>query len=157
MCLFDKRCGGEPKHVFKPGKKKGSSWIGGLTANADGNFAIVADGAGNLYSVHVPTGDVVASAKLPFAPAVLRMANDEVYCGGADGEQNQLLRFDIECESRGHIDTSASGTYAMAIHPITQVAASAGYSVAKSGYSDTREVVDVYLALPVRSFSMAVT
>lgn len=135
-------------------------WIASVVTDADGSFAMVGDGSGKLISFHVASGSLLGTADLAMVPSALQTIGTEVYCGAVDkspSAEKMLYRFDMQCNPVGTAQTSAAGTYAIAMHEQTSVTATGGYSFTQSGHCGFDEIVDVYLKPPLRSFSMTVT
>jgi WD40 repeat protein len=163
--VYDRRAGKEPQRQFDMRKLTGArqrAWVGCVATDTDGGFVVCGDGNRNLTSVHLSSGCVLGSTSLDYVPNALVYRDGELYCGGADKiEQvvpdehtcNILHRYDIECNQVGTSPVSSSGVYALASHPQSKSMAASGYST-RHRWHDAAELIDVYVAPPVQSFTM---
>jgi WD40 repeat protein len=160
--LYDRRAGDAPQRFFHMRKLTAAtqhSWVGCITTDADGTFMVCGDGNRNLTTVHVASGQVLATSNLDFVPNALVHRGGELFCGGGDrltqegDESGKLYRFNLQCHAIGSSEVSASGVYALASHAPSGCMAAAGYST-RGRWHDAAELIDVYVRPPVRSFHM---
>lgn len=158
--LYDQRAGSNPQRLFCTRKLTGAkqhAWIGCVAADTDGSFIVCGDGNRHLTSIHVASGAVLGSQKLDFVPNTLVHRAGEFYCGGGDDVKRandkcgNLYRFNLECESVGTAEVSASGVYALSSSKNSGYMAAAGYS-RRGRWHDGAQLIDVYVKPPVRSF-----
>lgn len=160
--IYDRRAGKDPQRNFRLRALTGSSqdaWVGCVASDPDGSFLVCGDGNKNLTSIHVASGSVLGTTKLDYVPNAMVYEGGKVYCGGGDqllredGQSGKLHRYGLDCVEEGTANSSASGVYALAVHPSSGCMAAAGYST-RGRWHDTDELVDVYINPPVRSFHM---
>lgn len=160
--IYDRRAGSKPQRHFRLRALTGSSqdaWVGCVASDPDGRFIVCGDGNKNLTSIHVASGSMLGTTKLEYVPNAMVYEGGEVYCGGGDqllredGQSGKLYRYGLDCVEAGTANSSASGVYALAVHPSSGCMTAAGYS-ARGRSHDADELVDVYINPPIRSFHM---
>lgn len=127
-------------------------FITSIALNNDKNFALVADSARTLTSIHLPTGSIVATTTTPFIPQALAFCDQNFYCGGSSAPESSaksLMRYNVRCMVQGSAPVSVDSVYAFA-HSKSGALAAAGYCL------NRKQLVDVYDNPPVRSYSLPV-
>lgn len=130
--------------------------------NSDGTYAMLASSERSVSSLHIASGTVIASQRLPFIPRAIALSSSTFYIGGSDRRvghastiPNFLAAFDVLCKPMPNAPVSAGSVYAVVAHPTKGILAAAGFTPAVSPMP-TKRLIDVYIDPPVRSFSISI-
>eukprot|EP00736_Rhodelphis_marinus_P012939 Rmarinus@m.2209 len=102
----------EPKLTDE--KSSSGRWVGCMSVDDGGNFALCGGGPSKLSALHIPTRTPLFSLNTPTYTNTIAPHGDELLSGGGDG---CVRRWSRSGESCGLLDLNTEGVYAIATSP----------------------------------------